>query len=70
MRSLRNGGKKHRTYHDYMKGGEKVFFFHLKIIKFIVMIYTPKKKKRSWFLTIGKCDKKRGGSWKMMEIKN
>lgn len=60
--------KKHSTYHDSMKGGEKGFFFHLKIIKLIVMIYTQKKqKKRSWFR---KCDKKRGESWKMMEIKN
>lgn len=36
--------KKHSTYHDYMKGGGKVFFFHLKIKKLIVMIYTQKKK--------------------------
>lgn len=63
--------KKHSTYHGSMKGGEKGVFFHLKIIKLIVMIYTQKnQQKRSWFLTIGKCDKKGGESWKMMEIKN
>lgn len=50
LAEIKEWGKKAKsivcTYHDSMKGGEKGFFFHLKIIKLIVMIYIQKNQKK------------------------